>query len=1203
MSVARARSRHDTRLVLPALAVWAGAALAVGTGTRGRVLLMALAATGAAVATWRGSRRPGGAHGMRWPHPTAPLALAGAMVLCLGASVVAQDAVREPPALREAVERGAAVEVIARLDGYPRAVTSGFGGSVRAVVTATVLALDGVGGLHAPVVLLLDASEAAPAGSRVAMRAALRPTDPGERAVALVLVRGEVELEAREPPWRRVTGTIRAGLVDATSGLASHAALIPGIALGDDSGVPEPLARAMRTTSLGHLLAVSGAHVAVLLACVMLLAAGFPTPVRLVLGAGTLAGLVALVGPDPSVVRASVMGVVALGALALGRTSAAIPALCSAVVVLVLVDPWIAREPGFGLSVSATAGIVVLSRPMSDWLAPRLGRVAWLAPALALPLAAQVACLPLLVGLDAGLGTYGVPANALVAPVIPPLTVVALAAALVSPFAPGLAHLLARAVEPLTWWIDRVSTVFAGAPLARLPWPPGAVGTGSVMGIALVAGCAWWWGRSRPERFERGVRALARGWPALVGAACAAALVLALVPASRPLVRQSMGTTLPGDWRALACDVGQGSALLVATSPAGGGAHAVMVDVGLDDGAAARCLSEAGVSSVELLVLTHADHDHVGGLAQVLEAVDVGAVLVPPVPDDRLAAALAELSARGGRVQSASSASAPLDVGALRINVLWPTPRALELAGIEDGSVADGAGREESGALGARGARGPGGAGRGAVVAEEASNDLSLTLWITAPDLTVLAHGDLGAAAQARLGRALPADLPAPDVLVVAHHGSRDQDAQLLARTAGRVALISVGAGNRYGHPAPLTLERLSASGSHVLRTDTCGTVWVSRRPDGRLAVTDCAAPPESAAAPRLPTAAGRPAPGPVARRGRLVTVPPARRSTPRGLSWDQAELAPIVLVRGKEALLAERALARLHGLARERAAAQGLTLEVTRLEAAAYEGGRLSTVASPSLFAEPRHIEVDGLEALNAACQSDLLAYLANPAEDVTLVLRHAGGVRGKKVLDALTAAKVPQVVCEEVADREKAAFVMKEFARAHRRIDPAAIVPLVESVGADLRELAASVAQLAADTTGTITPADVERYYGGRVEATGFRVADAAVAGNAGEALALARYAMASGTDPVPLVAALAMKLRGMAKVAASRGRGGPPAGMAPWQVDRAQKDLRGWSPEGLACAIQAVAAADAEVKGASRSPGFAVERAVLRVAGARG
>ncbi|NLT56708.1 MAG: hypothetical protein GXX79_19525 [Actinomycetales bacterium] len=192
---------------------------------------------------------------------------------------------------------------------------------------------------------------------------------------------------------------------------------------------------------------------------------------------------------------------------------------------------------------------------------------------------------------------------------------------------------------------------------------------------------------------------------------------------------------------------------------------------------------------------------------------------------------------------------------------------------------------------------------------------------------------------------------------------------------------------------------------------------------------------------------------------------------------------------------------------------------------------------------------------------------------------------------------------------DEDKASFVVEEFRRAGRRIAPAAVRALVDAVGSDLRELAASCAQLVADVDeGERIDTDVvERYFGGRVEATGFRVADAAVAGQADLALGLLRHALATGADPVPLVAALAVKVRALAKVsAAGRGRSANLAkelGMAPWQVDRARRELTGWAEEGLADAVLALAEADTAVKGGGRDPVFAVERAVLTIARARG
>ena len=336
--------------------------------------------------------------------------------------------------------------------------------------------------------------------------------------------------------------------------------------------------------------------------------------------------------------------------------------------------------------------------------------------------------------------------------------------------------------------------------------------------------------------------------------------------------------------------------------------------------------------------------------------------------------------------------------------------------------------------------------------------------------------------------------------------------------------------------------------------------------------------------------------------------MPPARRRPAAGLSaldLDQVILAPLVLVRGGEGLLVDRAVSHLQALASER----DPNVEVTRLEAAAYESGQLDMVASPSLFGENRHIVVSGVESATDVFIEDGLAYVARLSpelDDVTVVLRHEKGVRGKKLLDAIAAAGLPVVACEPIKrDADKVAFAAAEFRKAGRRVSGPAVQALVEAVGSDLRELGAACTQLIADTTSAITPDVVQRYYGGRVEATGFKVADTAIEGRGGQAVTLLRHALSTGVDPVLLVAALASKLRVLAKVAAMRGRGtSAPTdlGLAAWQIDRARRELDGWSPEGLARAITAVATADAEVKGAGRDAEFAVERAVLRVASAR-
>jgi DNA polymerase III subunit delta len=215
---------------------------------------------------------------------------------------------------------------------------------------------------------------------------------------------------------------------------------------------------------------------------------------------------------------------------------------------------------------------------------------------------------------------------------------------------------------------------------------------------------------------------------------------------------------------------------------------------------------------------------------------------------------------------------------------------------------------------------------------------------------------------------------------------------------------------------------------------------------------------------------------------------------------------------------------------------------------------------------------------------------------------------VRGKKLLEGIRAASgtAIEIVCAELKkDAERYEFAVAEFKAAGKRVTPGAVRALVSAFTDDLAELSSACTQLIADASDEITESTVERYYAGRVETNAFSVADAAIAGRYGEAMALLRHALASGADPVPIVAAFAMKIRTMAKVSGTRGGSGQLAGqlgLAPWQIDRARRDLSGWTSEGLGRCIQALAAADENVKGASRDPVYVLETVVATIA-ARG
>ena len=318
-------------------------------------------------------------------------------------------------------------------------------------------------------------------------------------------------------------------------------------------------------------------------------------------------------------------------------------------------------------------------------------------------------------------------------------------------------------------------------------------------------------------------------------------------------------------------------------------------------------------------------------------------------------------------------------------------------------------------------------------------------------------------------------------------------------------------------------------------------------------------------------------------------------------LGWREARAATVVLVTGPEEFLAERATTAVRQQLRD----DDPALEISDVDATSYAAGQLLTLASPSLFGEPRLIRVSGVEKCTDDFIEDVVSYLEFPAADTTLVLRHSGGVRGKKILDAIRAGAgdgIEIIVDELKSDNDKFEFALTEFDAGGRRITPGAVRGLVAAFSSSGSELAAACQQLMSDTSGDIDERDVDTYYGGRAEATAFRVADIAIAGRPGDALVALRNALESGSDPVPVVAAFASKLRVMARVMGDRRSSAELAGSigaAPWQIDRARRDLNGWSEGGLAAAIVAVADADANVKGATRDPVFALERMVSTVA----
>jgi DNA polymerase-3 subunit delta len=309
-----------------------------------------------------------------------------------------------------------------------------------------------------------------------------------------------------------------------------------------------------------------------------------------------------------------------------------------------------------------------------------------------------------------------------------------------------------------------------------------------------------------------------------------------------------------------------------------------------------------------------------------------------------------------------------------------------------------------------------------------------------------------------------------------------------------------------------------------------------------------------------------------------------------------------IYLLLGSEAALADRALVRLIAQMKEENA------EVTSLIAPEVLAGDIVDALAPSLFSERRALVLRDLQDLPVENHVEITRFLADPDPTITVIFIHKGGVKGKALLDQIKKANTQIIACDALKkESEKQEFVRHLFLDVGRKATPGAVTALIGAVGTDLRELTAASSQIASDTVGVIDEAMVDKYHQGRIETTGFDVADAALDGDVSRALLTLRNALDSGTDPVMVTSAIASALRGLAKVSGAN-RGSKSfelagvLGMAPWQIDKARRQLSSWSQAGIAKAVGAIARADAQVKGAAVDPIYALERAVTEIARSR-
>ncbi len=714
------------------------------------VAVAAVALVATAVAAGEGVRRPGE---LDVGHPRQ----GSALLVVTGTP----KAARASPFGDEHADGGERVTFDAELHGFTA------GGRATAA-RASVLVFATVGDVGALAI-----------GTSIRVDGSLAPQPRGETHDYLVFGRSPPVVTAPPPPTLAWAATVRAAFRTATAPLPGDGAqLLTGLAIGDDSRVTDDLVDDMTIAGLTHLTAVSGANCAIVVTAVMLVggAVGLGRRSRIAVSIAVLALFVVLVTPEPSVLRAATMAVIVLAALAAGRPAAGIPPLALSVVVLLALDPSLGRSAGFALSVLATAGLLVLTRPLAAAATRVMPRP--LALALAVPAAAQLACQPVLFLLAPQLTPYTLPANLLADPAAALVSVLGLIVCLVAVVAPGLASLLAWLPWLPSAWIAAVARFFARAPFAAVPVPDGALAAVAAVLALLLVGTAALAAHRRPR--------LARA------AAFSAALGLVVAAGTIAGGQVARFTSIPRDWHLAACDIGQGDAVLVRSR-----GQTALIDVGPDPEPLAACLDRLGIARLDLLVLTHYDRDHVGGLDAVVGRVDRALVGPPDGPgDERM---LARLRDAGADVVPAHRGLSGT-LGDDRWNVLWPRP-GTPLRG----------------------------------------NDASVTLLVTGT-LRMLFLGDLGESAQR--GVDAGSALGPVDVVKVAHHGSADQSPELYAEADATLGVISVGAGNSYGHPTDRLLGILGRTGTRPLRTDLGGLTLIAGTPSSLTVWTERRAPP-----------------------------------------------------------------------------------------------------------------------------------------------------------------------------------------------------------------------------------------------------------------------------------------------------------------------------------------------------------------------
>lgn len=618
------------------------------------------------------------------------------------------------------------------------------------------------------------------------------------RGVSATARTRKVQIVSRGSPLE----SLRAALGDAIERVlpAPAGGLAAAIVIGLRERVDERLATDFTATGLGHVVALSGWNVAITMAVADRLAKRFPAKRRRPLLIAVAIGYGLFAGASASVIRASFMAAAALIGAASGRPGSGAVALSHAALALMVLDPAIAADPGFRLSALATAGLLAKSQRWSERAIalgeglPRRLRVGWslIGADVAVSLAAQAATLGLVIALFGRVAVWSIPLTLVIAPLIAPAT----AAAILATAAGGLVHLLPSQLAILPSLLALPAAALFGAAAliaqvgAHLPAGGIEVPRNATLGIGLVLGAIGVWLLLRDEPEIVSSKATEESGSSNASTKRLAIGIAALMAVS---TLTSLTSAAPrGSLRITTLDVGQGDAILIEVS-----GRRMLIDGGPDPARLSAELDRiipAWDRRIDLLVASHPHEDHLAGLPKLLDRYRVSSVIGS---EDRgggpAASSWREILQQSNISYHQVFTGERFSIGVAQLSVVWPDKTYLSLP--------------------------PGNDGR-------ALNDRSIVLRLDVPGFSALFTGDIESDIDARILHNITAPV---DFLKAPHHGSKTSaSSALLGVLNPRVAVVSVGAKNTYGHPSPGTLQRLSERGALVERTDQGGTVMVT---------------------------------------------------------------------------------------------------------------------------------------------------------------------------------------------------------------------------------------------------------------------------------------------------------------------------------------------------------------------------------------